>query len=132
MIPNEIINDEIIKPIKGFPNYYITDSGKCYTTYPSKRYGNGFRELKSRLHPTGYVYLGLYKTNDDGVVQRKWLRVHRVVWEHFGGKLNRGMVIDHIDENKSNNNITNLQSITQSANVIKSIQYKRNKVNENN
>ena len=36
-------------------------------------------------------------------------RVHRMVWEHVNGKIPKGYIIHHIDENKKNNSISNLQ-----------------------
>lgn len=37
---------------------------------------------------------------------------HRLVWEEHNGEIPEGMMIHHIDENKKNNNIDNLQCIT--------------------
>jgi hypothetical protein len=116
---------EEIKPIKDFPNYYVSNFGNTYTEYPSRRYGTIFRVLRYRNHPTGYKYVGLYRLDEDGLTRRYWKRVHRVVWEAFSGELKRNMVIDHIDENKGNNRLDNLQMITQSANRIKAIQFKK-------
>ena len=48
--------------------------------------------------------------------------VHQVVWDTFGtGPVAKGMVIDHIDENKQNNHIDNLQILTIGENVSKSL-----------
>lgn len=42
--------------------------------------------------------------------------LHRQVWEHHNGKIPKGLIIDHIDRNKDNNQITNLRLITISEN----------------
>jgi len=39
--------------------------------------------------------------------------IHQVVWEHFNGEIPKGYVIHHIDGDKSNNEISNLQIMTQ-------------------
>ena len=45
--------------------------------------------------------------------------LHRVVYELFYGQIPEGMVIDHIDGNTYNNQIENLQCISQIDNVRK-------------
>jgi len=53
-------------------------------------------------------------------------QTHRVVWQwHYGdAEVDGVMVIDHIDENKHNNLIENLQQITNQENVIRSLRIK--------
>jgi hydrogenase maturation factor len=50
---------------------------------------------------------------------KKEVGIHTLVYEHFKGDIPFGYIIDHIDENKSNNHITNLQLLTQSENIKK-------------
>ena len=47
--------------------------------------------------------------------------LHRVVYELFIGKIPDGYVVDHIDTNSRNNNITNLRACTQSENIKNSL-----------
>ena len=42
---------------------------------------------------------------------------HRLIWNLYYGKIPEGMVIDHVDNNSLNNDIKNLQCITQSENI---------------
>jgi hypothetical protein len=42
---------------------------------------------------------------------------HRAVYEAFHGPIEDDLVIDHIDSNPLNNNLENLQAITQSENL---------------
>ena len=46
---------------------------------------------------------------------------HRLVWEEHYGEIPKGMVVDHIDGNKSNNDIKNLQVITRGDNIKRSV-----------
>lgn len=49
----------------------------------------------------------------------KHYSVHRLVYETYVGEIPEGMVIDHIDGDRANNNLSNLQLTTQSKNVKK-------------
>lgn len=46
------------------------------------------------------------------------LSTHRIVWVLCGNTLETGMVIDHIDGDVSNNNISNLQQVTPLENTL--------------
>ncbi len=43
--------------------------------------------------------------------------IHRIVFEAFHGQLKNGMVVNHMDCNKLNNAVTNLEQVTQKENV---------------
>jgi len=45
--------------------------------------------------------------------------VHRAMWAWFYNEVPQGLVVDHIDNNKQNNTLENLQLLTQGANVMK-------------
>lgn len=47
------------------------------------------------------------------------LGVHRIVWVWYNGIQHEGMVIDHIDNDPLNNNLSNLQEITPAENLAK-------------
>ena len=51
-----------MKPIKGFEDYYVTEDGKIYSTKISPRYNpeGNVRLVRPRLHPSGYLYYGLF------------------------------------------------------------------------
>jgi len=52
--------------------------------------------------------------------KRKSSYAHRMIYTYHNGLIPKGLVIDHIDGNGLNNNIDNLQAITQSENLLKS------------
>jgi lambda repressor-like predicted transcriptional regulator len=52
-------------------------------------------------------------------IEGRHLALHRVVYLSFYGNIPDNLVIDHIDGNTKNNNLTNLQAITQHQNVRK-------------
>lgn len=41
--------------------------------------------------------------------------VHRVIWELLNGEIPDGMFIDHIDQDKTNNDISNLRVVTRAG-----------------
>lgn len=47
--------------------------------------------------------------------------VHYLVYKHFIGPIPDGYIVDHIDENKNNNHVSNLQIMTQSENISKTM-----------
>jgi hypothetical protein len=59
--------------------------------------------------------------------KKKELYIHRILFECFKGDLVKGMVIDHIDNNRLNNDINNLQQITIRLNSSKDIKNKTSK-----
>ena len=48
-------------------------------------------------------------------------RVHHAVWETFVGPRQKGLVINHIDGNRENNALSNLEEVTQKDNVANMI-----------
>jgi len=48
-------------------------------------------------------------------IDRKTVRMHRAVWMAFGRQLKNGETIDHIDRDKSNNRLDNLEPSTASG-----------------
>lgn len=45
------------------------------------------------------------------------IQVHRLIWIYFNGPIPKNMVINHIDGNKGNNNIDNLEIVTPKENA---------------
>ena len=51
-------------------------------------------------------------------IKGKYYSVHKIIWETFNGIIPENMVIDHIDDNKENNELINLRLVSQSDNMV--------------
>ena len=116
---------EIWKDVIGYENLYqVSDLGnvKCLERNGVKK---GGRILKPSDNGVGYLKVVLSNK------ESKTKYVHRLVYESFNNKNSeKGITaIDHINENKYDNRLCNLQLITQRENKIKSTINKLNKSN---
>lgn len=68
--------------------------------------------LKNRKTSNGYLYVSLYKNK-----QCKNHSIHRLVAQSFIENPNNYEEINHIDENKTNNNVVNLEWCTRKQNM---------------
>lgn len=103
------------KDIKGYEGLYkISNYGEVLRlkSYDSRNHLRNARILKQRLNEDGYLQLGLHK---DGK-EKKFL-VHRLVAETFLSNPNNYLEVNHIDENKQNNSISNLEWCSRKYNV---------------
>ena len=115
----------MLKIIKDFPNYAITQDGKVWSFKKNKW-------LKPEETEKGYLRVSLVK--DRKLYHKK---IHRLVAETFTPKteedirLNRNC-IDHIDGNRQNNHISNLKWCTHTENMnnpltLKKLMNKKNR-----
>lgn len=84
-----------------YSNYEIYKDGTIISKYYNRKlsgskYNNGYYEVKLKL-------------KDGSRVPFLW---HRVVWYYFNGEIPENMQVNHIDEDKSNNAISNLNLMT--------------------
>lgn len=98
---------------KDFSNYLINQNGEIINT----KYNN--RKVKSFIEENGYLTVHLYYDNKN----KKFFKLHRLVAKIFldnGDKYynNDNYVVNHKDKNKLNNDINNLEWITQKENTI--------------
>jgi len=94
--------------IAGFDNYSITNNGVIV----NMRTG---RTLKVGHNQNGYCQVQLCS---DG--KAKTCSIHKLVYQAFKG--NTGIFeINHIDGNKNNNHISNLELVTKRENMIKAV-----------
>lgn len=111
---------EEFKPICGFEHYSVSNTGKCRSEDMAfvRKNGRKFTRkgtlLKYYLNKDGYRFVDLYKNK-----KRYRFMIHRLVYSTFVGDIDKNLVIDHIDHNKENNNLDNLQQISHRENISK-------------
>lgn len=103
---------ETWKPIPNFSRYEASDKGNLR----SLNYKNSKKTkvLKPALSPDGYLKTML---QDDNNKYSSWT-VHKFVALAFFGIANEDMEINHIDGIKTNNELSNLEYVTRSENLI--------------
>ncbi|MGL4449867.1 MAG: HNH endonuclease signature motif containing protein [Sarcina sp.] len=90
----------------GIRNYWISENGDILNK------DNG-KTLKPMITKDGYSRIEL--KIEKGVPKKFY--IHRLVYQSFIGELDSGLVIDHIDGDRSNNNYRNLRQVTQKKNI---------------
>ena len=99
-----------MKEIEGFPGYYITEYGTVYCNNPIHGKGelrsSAMRLLKHKINYSGYHEVTLYNRT---LNTKGYKRVHRLVADAYIPNPLDLPSINHIDENKDNNHISNLE-----------------------
>ena len=74
-------------------------------------YNKNNKPLSPYKRKTGHLQIKLYNNG-----KKKQYFLHRIIYEAHYGKIPENMVIDHIDRNPENNDITNLRLVPKSIN----------------
>lgn len=110
---------EIWKDIKDYEGLYqVSNLGKIKSLeriveYDTPPYKHTVKEkLRSlSIKNNGYLFVSLYKDN-----KGKNFHIHRLVAEAFIDNIKNKATVNHIDSDKTNNNVSNLEWATQSEN----------------
>lgn len=105
------------KEIVDFPNYKITDTGivlskrKGWRHSVTKTYHKeeNWVQLKPVLDTTGYFIVTLIGKTKEGIRVKKNKSIHRLLMTHFVDNPDNKPHINHIDGNKQNNSLSNLE-----------------------
>ncbi|WAX12449.1 DNA endonuclease [Enterococcus phage EC55P1] len=101
---------EIWEPVKGFPDYSVSNLGRVISRRTSKE-----KFIGSKAHGFGYKFVNL--TNGEDVLR---INVHKLVALHFVKDLEPEKLpryVNHIDGDPLNNRADNLEWCTQSENL---------------
>lgn len=112
---------EVWKDIKDFPNYQISNFGRVkskgrYRKVGIKNVDKVYRKefiINGFINKKGYKQVTLYDKNR----KPKTMRIHRLVALHFITNSDNLSQVNHIDGNKLNNNISNLEWISNYDNI---------------
>ena len=110
--------EEIWKDIKKYEGIYqISNLGRVKSLSRQKKHSyNGVALLKEKIlkpqKANGYYFVRLCKDS----ISKQYL-VHRLVASHFLNNPNNYNEINHIDEDKTNNNAINLEWCTHKYNI---------------
>jgi HNH endonuclease len=91
--------------IKGFPNYHITEEGKVINLRTGK-------SLKGVSHSDGYIVFCL---SNNG--KQKVLKQHRLLALAYIPNPEGKLYVHHIDSDRSNNALSNLEWVTPKQNM---------------
>ena len=104
---------ETFVKVVGFENYEVSNLGKIRNIKSGKI-------LKPQPDKDGYLRLGLYENN-----KKKKLFLHRVLATAFIDNPEGKPQVNHIDENKLNNDLSNLEWCTARENLVHGTRTKR-------
>ena len=102
--------NEIWKPVVGYEGLYEVSNYGNVKALNFNRTGQE-RLMKPHILKNGYVQVEFKK---DG--ERKCFKIHRLVWEAFTGPIPEGMEVNHINEDKTDNRLRNLNLMSKVQN----------------
>jgi hypothetical protein len=108
-----------MKQISKYPNYYALEDGRIFSSKSNKF-------LKPSYDKQGYARVGL----SIGNYKTKTIKIHRLIAETFISNPFNKTDVNHIDGNKSNNDVSNLEWCTRSENCKHAFSIGLNKISD--
>ena len=106
------MDNEVWRDVVGYEGLYkVSNFGNVMSAPKKTRYEE--REMTKSIGSEGYLHVHLRK---DGKESQKL--VHRLVAEAFIANDDNKPQVNHIDGNKQNNNVKNLEWVTRSENLL--------------
>lgn len=112
----DYIDGEVWRPVVGYEGIYdVSTHGRVRRVWDAKRgRWKAGRIMQARVNKLGYLYVGLY---DGSHPNSKKLYVHVLVAAAHIGPKPAGKEVNHIDRDKSNNRVDNLEYKTHLENM---------------
>lgn len=109
---------EIWRDIPNYEGYQVSNLGRVKSLKRFRKGKNGSlaplkeRILKPSINHRGYYQVQLWKQS----IGKRYM-VHRLVWLVFNGQIPENMQVNHINEIKSDNRLSNLNLMTPKENI---------------
>ncbi len=98
--------------IKGYEDKYAIDKDGNVWSKNYRQTGK-MKKLKASPDGCGYLMVGVCK---DG--KRKMLKIHKLLAQYYLPDYSDDLVVDHIDQDKQNNCLSNLRMVTRQQNAF--------------
>ena len=117
--------NEVWKTVPNFPCYEVSSQGKVrvldrVVTRMHPKYNTEYsfvkkgKEISPRNNGNGYLWVTFYAESG----QTKHWYIHRLVHHVFIAPITTGMEINHLDGNRANNSVFNLEAVTHQDNIL--------------